>query len=131
MIWSICLTKVSVLMFYRRMVQGTYNPKFRWAIWGAIAFVIAYTVAFFVLTFTSCRPFVALWQQYNPDWLAKNPHFFCADIVIATQLSQLIGALSVVTDFYSVMLPAVLIFKIQITKRQKYGLLFIFGMGYL
>lgn len=118
-------------MFYRRLVQGTYSQKFKWAIWAAISFVVAYTVAFFALTFTTCRPFVGLWQQYNPEWLAKNPNFFCADNVLATQLSELAGALSVVTDFYSVMLPAVLIFKIRITKRQKYGLLFIFGMGYM
>lgn len=118
-------------MFYRRLVQGTCGLKFKWAIWSAIAFVIAYTIAFFVLTFTACQPFVALWQQYNPNWLANDPDFLCADTVLITQLSEIAGALSVITDFYSVMLPALLIFKIRITKRQKYGLLFIFGMGYL
>ncbi|TID18911.1 hypothetical protein E2P81_ATG05887 [Venturia nashicola] len=130
-LWSTCLTKVSVLMFYRRLVQGTYSRKFKLALWAAIAFVIAYTVAFFVLIFTTCRPFVALWQQYNPDWLAKNPNFVCAAPLLETQLSELAGGLSVITDFYSVMLPAVLVFNIQITRRQKYGLCFIFGMGYL
>ncbi|RDI88319.1 hypothetical protein Vi05172_g1937 [Venturia inaequalis] len=130
-LWSTCLTKVSVLMFARRLVRGTCSRNFKWAIWAAIAFVLAHTIAFYVLTFVACRPFVALWQQYNPDWLAKNPVFFCTDAVLTTQLSKLAGALSVVTDFYSVMLPAVLIFKIRITKRQKYGLLFIFGLGYL
>lgn len=130
-LWSTCLTKVSVLMFARRLVRGTCSRNFKWAIWAAIAFVLAYTIAFYVLTFVACRPFVALWQQYNPDWLAKNPVFFCTDPVLITQLSKLAGALSVVTDFYSVMLPAVLIFKIRITKRQKYGLFFIFGLGYL
>jgi hypothetical protein len=118
-------------MFYRRLVAGTYSRKFKWSIWVAIAFVIAYTVSFFVLTFMTCRPFVALWRQYDLVWLAAHPHFYCADNGIETKVSELAGALSVVTDFYSVMLPAALIMKIRITKRQKYGLFFIFGMGYL
>jgi hypothetical protein len=118
-------------MFYRRLVVGTYSQNFKWAIWVAIAFVIAYTISFFVLLFTTCRPFEAVWRQYDPSWLATHPHFYCADNGITTKISELAGALSVITDFYSVMLPAVLIMKIRVTKRQKYGLFFIFGMGFL
>jgi hypothetical protein len=33
--WSTCFTKVSVLMFYRRLVEGTLSKKFRLAIWAA------------------------------------------------------------------------------------------------
>ena len=44
---------------------------------------------------------------------------------------KLIGALSVVTDFYSVLLPAALVLQIQISRKQKIGLFFIFGLGML
>jgi hypothetical protein len=125
------LTKVSVLMFYRRLVVGTYSPQFKWAIWAAIAFVVAYTIAFFVLVFTTCRPMEAIWRQYDPEWLARHPHSYCVSNATITWISELAGALSVVTDFYSVMLPAALVMRIRVTRRQKYGLFFIFGMGYL
>jgi hypothetical protein len=39
--------------------------------------------------------------------------------------------MSVITDFYSVVLPAVLLLRIKMTKRQKIGLVFIFGLGFL
>jgi hypothetical protein len=45
--------------------------------------------------------------------------------------SEAAGGLSVVSDFYSVMLPAVLLMRIRINRRQRFGLIFIFGLGYL
>ena len=45
--------------------------------------------------------------------------------------SEAAGGLSVVSDFYSVMLPAVLLMRIRINRRQRFGLIFIFCLGYL
>ena len=36
-------------MFYRRLVKGTYSKKFKWAIWIAIGFVIAFFSALIVV----------------------------------------------------------------------------------
>lgn len=118
-------------MFYRRLVQGTYSRKFKWAIWAAIAFVIAYTISFFVIICIGCTPFEAVWQQYNTSWVLKHPTYKCASRELNIKLAELIGGLSVVTDFYSVMLPAALIMQIRLNTRQKYGLFFIFGIGFL
>ena len=39
------------------------------------------------------------------------------------------GALSVVTDFYSVVLPMIVLLRLQISKREKIGLMVVFGVG--
>jgi hypothetical protein len=117
-------------MFYRRLVSGTYSLRFKWAIWTAIGFVIAYTIVFFILVMTTCTPLEAYWRQYDSAWTLSH-RYHCSKNKYQVRLSELAGALSVVTDFYSVMLPAALIMRIRINKRQKYGLFFIFGVGFL
>jgi hypothetical protein len=117
-------------MFYRRVVAGTYSQAFKWAIWAAIAFVICYTIIFFSLLITTCSPVEAIWKQYDFAWTAKH-HFTCVSPGTTVAASKAAGALSVISDFYSVMLPAVLLLRIRINKRQRYGLMFIFGIGYL
>lgn len=117
-------------MFYRRLVSGTYSQTFKWAIWAAIAFVIIYTIIFFCLLITTCTPVEAIWQQFSFEWVEKHK-FKCASDAKIVAASKAAGGLSVVTDFYSVMLPALLLMRIRISQRQRYGLMFIFGIGYL
>jgi hypothetical protein len=117
-------------MFYRRLVAGTYSRKFKWAIWCAIGFVIAYTITFFVVICVSCQPLEATWRQYDPKWTLKHK-FTCAPKKNQVRIAELVGGLSVITDFYSVMLPAALVMQIRINKKQRYGLFFIFGVGFL
>jgi hypothetical protein len=117
-------------MFYRRLVSGTYSQKFKWAIWCAIGFVVAYTVTFFAVICATCSPIEANWRQYDDNWITKHT-YKCAPRNISVKVAELVGALSVVTDFYSVMLPAALIMQIRINRNQRYGLFFIFGVGFL
>jgi hypothetical protein len=73
-------------------------------------------------------PLEAQWRRLNSTYTRK---YQCALPETQTAVSELSGALSVITDFYSVLLPAMLVFKIQVTRRQRIGLLLIFGMGSL
>jgi hypothetical protein len=122
------LTKLSVLMFYRRLVDGTYSQTFKWAIWVAMGFVGAMTITFIVLLFLTCTPLQAYWYQYD---LTYDKKYTCASVDQIVEISKLSGSLSVITDFYSVALPAVLLLRIQISKKQKIGLMCIFGLGFL
>lgn len=117
-------------MFYRRLVAGAYSKTFKWAIWAAIAFVIVYTIVFFALLITTCSPVEAIWMQFSFEWTSTHK-YKCVSNATIEAASKAAGGLSVVSDFYSVMLPAVLLMRIRINKRQRYGLMFIFGMGYL
>jgi hypothetical protein len=125
---STSFTKVSVLLFYRRFVVGTYNKRFEYLIWAAIGFVLVYTIVFSILIITACSPVEALWMRYDP---AYTHPYKCIEIGIQVRLAKLAGALSVITDFYSVILPSTLLLRIRISRRQRMGLLFIFGIGFM
>ena len=125
---SIGFTKLSVLLFYRRVVSVTYSYKFIWALWIAMAFVVCNTVIFFALMCTTCKPLDAFWRMYEPNYTVD---YTCTPASKQKYGSLVSGALSVFTDWYSVMLPATLLFRMKINRRQKIGLIFIFGTGFL
>jgi len=127
-LWSTAFTKVSVLLFYRRLVAGTYSKRFKWAVWSAIAFIITYTSILFILLLATCVPLESYWRRLEPTY---THDYHCASTSLQGGVSKLGGALSVITDFYSVLLPAILLLRIQITRRQRIGLVFIFGLGFL
>jgi hypothetical protein len=69
-------------------------------------------------------------MAFDLKWRAEND-FTCKSQSTQVHIAKLIGALSVVTDFYSVVLPAALVMQIRISRKQKIGLFFIFGLGML
>jgi hypothetical protein len=130
-LYSTAATKLSVLMFYRRLVEGTVSRGFKLVIWGAIFFVLAQTLVFSVLVLETCKPVPMIWYQYIPQWVADHPGAYCKPLSLTVSISYLSGAVSVFSDFFSVVLPGALLLKIQISKRQKWGLMVIFGVGFL
>ena len=97
-----------------------------------MVFVTTYTVFFVLILFVGCHPFAANLYYYDVTWMAEHaPEASCWTQPINFALTTVCGSLSVFTDWYSVMLPAVLILRIRMIVRQKYGLIFIFGMGYM
>ncbi len=130
-LYSTACTKLSVLIFHRRLVEGTVSRGFKLVIWCAIAFVLAQTIVFSVLVLMTCSPAPMIWYQYVPQWVAAHPGATCSPTRITVGISYLSGSVSVFSDFFSVLLPGALLLKIQISKRQKWGLMVIFGVGFL
>jgi hypothetical protein len=128
-LFSTAFTKISVLLFYRRLVQGTCSRRYKYAIWAAMGFVIVYTFVFVVLLLVTCKPIQATWLRLDPTYSPTRYH--CGSNDLMGKVSDLGGALSVVSDFYSVLLPAVLLLQIRITSRQRWGLMAIFSVGFL
>lgn len=126
--FATCFAKISVLLFYRRLVAGTYSTTYKWILWCSIGFVVIYTITFFAVIYASCIPIEALWRKYDPTYTTP---YRCTSPGQAYSLSIVIGALSVVSDLYSVLLPTLLLFSLSISVRQKVGLMFIFGAGFL
>jgi len=96
-------------------------------IWASIIFVVLY---FFAFTFTiifSCSPIEGYWHYFDIAWRLQNElhcHNEGAEIVSVVIISTL-------QDFFLCALPIVLIWNLQIHKRQKIALCGIFGMGLL
>lgn len=121
------LTKISILCFYRRMSSGSISSGFIYGVWGLIISVIIYYVVFtFIILFT-CTPVEGFWHLYDIAWRTQN-ELHCRDegIVIVT-----IVVISTLQDFIICALPVILVWNLQIPKRQKLALMALFGMGVL
>lgn len=86
---------------------------------------MAYCVALLLVLAFNCTPTDAYWLSYSPSY---KEDFHCVDTPFLNPLS---GALSVISDFYSVALPVCAFWKLEITKRRRWALNAVFGIGLL
>jgi hypothetical protein len=122
---STATTKISILLFYRRLSSGTVSNGFLYSVYAAIAFVAVYYFIFMINLFVGCQPIEAFWLQANPSWQGK---YECIN-----EAANLIAAavISVIQDFLACGMPMVLFWKLRIPFRQKIALAAIFGVGFL
>ncbi|KAI9714279.1 MAG: hypothetical protein M1820_000239 [Bogoriella megaspora] len=118
-----CLCKIGILLFYRRLVAGSTTKTLFYATWAGIYFTALYGVVFIIILCTNCKPLNAYWLSYSPTY--TTPHV-CDPPGAGPPVS---GAMSVFSDFYAVVLPYLLVRKLQVSWRQRCGLYAIFGFG--
>jgi hypothetical protein len=126
---STVTTKISILLFYRRLVPETVSRGFRWSVYGAISFVLAYFVTWEILLFTRYRPLYADWMLGNPFWWAEHKdevHYINEGVVIASS-----AIVSAVQDFIVCGMPMMVFWKMTIPRRQRIALGAIFAVGFL
>ncbi|KAE9987502.1 hypothetical protein EG328_002487 [Venturia inaequalis] len=131
-VWSSALTKISILLFYRRLVVGTASIRFKRAVWAGIIIIVTFSIILFALLFTACTTLEAHWMRLDPHYI--NTHrgkYTCSSVEKSQAVAQFGGALSVITDFYTVALPAALLLRTKISRRQKIGLMGVFALGAL
>jgi hypothetical protein len=126
---STATTKISILLFYRRLAAGTISNRFLCVVYAAIAFVVIYFIIFWINLFIGCRPFNAFWNQVNLFWVAANKGKYQCINEPANLLAAAI--ISVIQDFIACGVPTILFWKLRIPKRQKIALAAIFGVGFL
>ena len=118
------LTKISILLFYRRLTSGTLSSVYRWMLIGAIWFVLAYFLSFSIALFAGCSPFAAFWRQIDPLW---DQDWKCADepkVIIAASI------VSIVQDFICCFMPVILFWRLQVSRTKKFALMGVFGIGF-
>jgi hypothetical protein len=120
-------TKVSVLLFYRRLVDGTYSKLWRWLVLFAIGFTVAYTIAFCVMLLINCTPTEAYWKAFDPVY-ATTQQYTCLDTKI---INTLAGVFAAASDLYAVALPCIITWHFSVRKAQKIALNIIFCLGLL
>jgi hypothetical protein len=127
---STSLTKMSILLFYRRMSDGAISSVYRYVGWASIAFVAAYMVTFTLTTFLGCRPLSAFWNEVNIKWVIT--HTEGVDYRCANEPAILLAAsaTSIVQDFLACGLPLPLFWKLQLPRRQKIALAAVFSVGF-
>ncbi|KAK0887819.1 hypothetical protein LTR02_016883 [Friedmanniomyces endolithicus] len=115
--------KISVLLFYRRLVQGTFSKRWRMATISAIVFTACYCVAIVLALIFNCNPTNAYWKAYS---LSYTKSYTCAN---TKSLNPLAGTLSVFSDLYTVVLPMGMLRHFEASKRQKLALNAVFSLG--
>lgn len=118
-----CLVRISVLLFYRRMVKGTFKRRWKWSVWVAIGFTVAWTLGFCIMLLATCTPVEASWKVFDPTY---TEDWTCADTRPSNTAA---GVLAVVSDCYSLFLPWSMIWPLDMPKRQKFALNIIFSFG--
>jgi hypothetical protein len=71
-ILSTTITKFSILLFYKRVVAGTYSRRFILATRAGIYFNGASAIAFCLMLLLECRLMNAYWKAFGPDY--KEPY---------------------------------------------------------
>ena len=125
------LTKISILLFYRRLADGTISPTFRISVLTSIAFVAAYIIVFIVTPLLGCRPLNAFWRSVTIAWL--ETHVEGVDWVCFNEGASDLAAsvISMIQDFLACGMPILLFWKLRLPRRQKIALGAIFGVGFL
>ncbi|OMP86554.1 hypothetical protein BK809_0003724 [Diplodia seriata] len=122
---STCLTKISILFFYRRLGRGTYTTFFLLVVQTNIALIAAYLVSFSIVLVMTCRPVAAYWLQFSVVW---TPHhaYRCVNEAATTVAAN---AVSIAQDLVACGLPSVLLWKLQMGRRKKVLLGGLLGLG--
>jgi hypothetical protein len=124
--WSTCFIKISVLLFFRRLADGACPRGYRRAMWAAIIFVAIFTIITYAILVTSCTPTEAFWRHLDPNY---NTSYHCINPNTQAWASKLMDVLSTLTSIYSLVLPAIVLLRLNINKRQKIGLGAIFSLA--
>ena len=116
-------TKISVLLFYRRMVDGTYGRGWKWAVILAILFTAGYSLAFILVLIFNCSPTAAYWKGFDPSHTAN---YHCVN---TTVINLLAGIFAIVSDLYAVALPCIMTRHFGLPRRQRLALKVVFSLG--
>ncbi|GKT55941.1 integral membrane protein [Colletotrichum tofieldiae] len=111
------IVKLSILLQYRRIFANDLMQKL--TTWG-LAFMSAWTVMLCFLLPMMCVPVQAFW-----DTTVKGR---CIDLLASWYT---MAAVNIVADFVMFSLPIPVINSLQLPRRQKRMLLFVFGLGFV
>ncbi|KAI9043065.1 uncharacterized protein KD926_004568 [Aspergillus affinis] len=110
------LTKVSFFCLYLRIF---IQPVFRRLCYGGIAFILAWSLAYILVTIFQCKPIASFW-----DKTIKHPH--CVD-----SKSQWLSyaVINILSDVAILALPLYPVSQLKLARAKKLALALIFGLG--
>lgn len=118
----LALVKQSVLTFLLRLA-GT-KPAVRTAVWITAVFNATEMVAVFLVVIFQCTPVEAAWK---PEMVSEGR----AHCINSIAFGLATGALTILTDLCTLALPIYIFFGLNINRRTKFALIFVFLLGFL
>lgn len=111
--------KASICVLILRITPGR---TYRWILYGVIVLSTLGSFIRVVAYLARCRPLEAAWYP------AKGK---CAPPSILTNVSYFFGAICIITDFVCALIPALIIWNIQLSKRAKMYVGIMLALGVL
>ena len=123
LVWGNLLTKMSILLFYRRIVNRSYSRVLQWAIYAVMGIVVASLVGLMLGQILLCRPISAYWEGLSilydhPDACGSFKAF-----------NDSASCVLIVSDILTLAIPPLVIFRLQLPRLQKIVLSIVFGCG--
>lgn len=120
---STCLTKISILLFYRRLTIRSHSSTMQNAIYAAIVFTILYFFTFLIGLLFICVPTSATWTAMD---VFSSKVYKCHSRQVADILH---GAFGMITDIYVLAIPNLVVMNMQLPRKQKLMLYAMFSCG--
>lgn len=114
---AVCLTKISILLQYKRIFSNTILKKI---IICGLCFLTCWGITLSFLLPMVCMPVAAFWDE--------NVKGFCLD---NATIWYVMAGVNVITDFAVFTMPIPVISSLQLPKKQKAMLLIVFTLGIL
>ncbi|KAH9879408.1 hypothetical protein J1614_002848 [Plenodomus biglobosus] len=122
---STTLTKISILLFYRRITSSIINRNLLIAVWASIIFVAIYGISSICAIIFTCSPIEAYWFRFTTWWL-RTHKYKCYDEILVLIVIIVISA---VQDLIACVIPMFVVVKLRLPLRQKMALSAIFLIG--
>ncbi|KAI9673654.1 MAG: hypothetical protein M1817_002291 [Caeruleum heppii] len=113
---SIFCLKTSILLLYMRIFST--SKSLRYISWSTIVFIFVFYIVGFFMTILACRPQRKIWDPM----VEGTCHRWAAGQVVA-------AAINIATDVLVLVLPLRQVWKLQLPRKQKWGLSAIFAVG--
>jgi hypothetical protein len=108
---------------YLLKLTGTSNAK-KWFLYGLIAQHFVINILTIILIVVQCPKFATLWDPIGTPGVCWSPS-------VQANFGYFQGATNTVTDIILTVLPAVLVWKLQIAPKLKIGLSIVLGLSLL
>ncbi|KXH66341.1 hypothetical protein CSAL01_03935 [Colletotrichum salicis] len=109
------LVKSSILVLYYTLFP---SQRFRYVVFGVLAFVIGWTVSFFLSHLFTCFPITVFIEPYYGNSCVQTVPMFLALLFT-----------DVIADFVILVLPVAMVLKVQMPLRKKLAVIAMLGLG--
>ncbi|KAI9370269.1 hypothetical protein BJX61DRAFT_544799 [Aspergillus egyptiacus] len=120
-LWASAVAKVAIAFALLRLAVRQLHRIILWAVIGT---VIVIGLVFWLVLLLNCQPVSYFWERFNP---LKSGTCLSTDILIG--IAYMYSSITIVCDFTLGLLPAFLIWRLQMTPRTKVALVGILSLG--
>lgn len=111
--------KMSIIFLYQRIFEG---PRIKWVLWGTQVFNILLSLTFFITTFFVFQPLSCNWQvDMDSSCVVK-------DVWDGSGASSAINA---AFDIWLILVPAFIVWRLQMKITRKLSVISVFATGFL